>query len=766
MGRIHRRRRLWVVLLAGMLAIPVQSLAQGDGFSDEAVERAIERGRAYLWSLYKQNEGHWPEGKPPVPGEPLDHSNVNYGGYSSLAMYALLASGAKYTEPRMKRALEWLSRIDCKGTYTLGLRMQVWSFLPPPVARPLLIKDAERLIKSISQPPPGAQPDPQKVYHYGTYSYVSAGRPSVHADHSNTQFGVLGVWAAAISNIDVPKRYWDLVYRHWMVTQNNEGGWGYGAGVSGKCKNTMTAAGLACLFVAFDNLLADKFVEVGHNPVVPPIQRGLDWFDRNYGRRGNYAMGPRHYYLYGVERVGLASGYKYFGKKDWYKLGAVGLINSQQANGSWRPAGMEGGSLGATAFSLLFLVRGRAPVIFNRLEYKGDWNNRPRALANLARWVSRTFEREAAWQIVNLQTDVEEWHDAPILMISGSKPPEFTDEHLEKLRRFVHQGGRILSVAEGEHKSTGFDRAMRDYYAKLFPRYKLERLPKDHPICSAHFKLRSPMGLWGVSNGVRLLALHTKEDLCLPWQVNACASGADAFRLGTNLFLYASDGAFGRPRGTTPWPETVSYTPLRVAKVARIKHAGNWEPEPLAWERFRMLMGQKWQTRLVVETKTLEELNAEDCRVAALTGTGRLGLTDAEKQALKAFVESGGTLIMDAAGGSEAFTQSAMELLTELFGRDSLGRLPAWSPVYRFPDFPIDSVRYRRAARLRFGNANTPRLLAVTLKGRPAALLSRDDLTAGLVGYPCYTCVGYAPESAAELMRNMVLYGIRLEKPT
>ena len=37
--------------------------------------------------------------------------------------------------------------------------------------------------------------------------------------------------------------------------------------------------------------------------------------------------------------------------------------------------------------------------------------------------------------------------------------------------------------------------------------------------------------------------------------------------------------------------------------------------------------------------------------------------------------------------------------------------------------------------------------------------LSKEGLTGAMVGYPSYTAVSYAPDSAVELMRNIVLYG-------
>ncbi|GAG13058.1 unnamed protein product, partial [marine sediment metagenome] len=225
-----------------------------------------------------------------------------------------------------------------------------------------------------------------------------------------------------------------------------------------------------------------------------------------------------------------------------------------------------------------------------------------------------------------------------------------------------------------------------------------------------------------------------------------------------------------RHRGTTPWPRAKPIVPLRVARVARVKYKGNWAPEPLAWRRFGILMGQHWQTKLLQEVVTAEKLDAKTHRVAAMTGTGEFSLSGPQKQALKRYVEGGGTLILDAAGGSEGFSRSAMALLKELFGEGSVRRLPSFSPVYQMSGLEVKSVRYRRAAR-RIGRGKDPRIMGITLKGRVAVFFSREDLTSGLVGVPCYSCIGYAPGtsekpgSAVKLMRNMVLYGNQIRKP-
>ena len=78
---------------------------------------------------------------------------------------------------------------------------------------------------------------------------------------------LFGVWAAARHNLEIPKGYWKLAYKHYEATQNRDGGWGYGYTFGGGTgsKGTMTAAGLAGLFVAFDNLQSGEFTKCGAN---------------------------------------------------------------------------------------------------------------------------------------------------------------------------------------------------------------------------------------------------------------------------------------------------------------------------------------------------------------------------------------------------------------------------------------------------------------------------------------------------------------------
>ena len=95
---------------------------------------------------------------------------------------------------------------------------------------------------------------------------------------------------------------------------------------------------------------------------------------------------------------------------------------------------------------MLFLARGRAPVLINKIQYDGPWNQRPRDVANFVRWMGTQTERQRDinWQISNLDISEADLHDAPFLYLSGNKALNLKSEQIEKLKQFAQHGGMLL----------------------------------------------------------------------------------------------------------------------------------------------------------------------------------------------------------------------------------------------------------------------------------------------------------------------------------
>jgi len=193
--------------------------------------------------------------------------------------------------------------------------------------------------------------------------------------------------------------------------------------------------------------------------------------------------------------------------------------------------------------------------------------------------------------------------------------------------------------------------------------------------------------------------------------------------------------------------------------LVRLAHAGAHDPEPLAYKRLAALFATQTGRPLdVIGPVAIDKLQSSRAALAALTGIGPLKLSGPDRDALKAFVNAGGTLLIDAAGGDAEFAASAEAILLEMFGPRSLRLHARSAPPLKLDGYAIDNVAYTHRARKRLGNVREPLLRSVIVNDRPAVFFSREDLTAGLVGYSSSTVDGYAPESAYEIVRNIILH--------
>ena len=97
------------------------------------------------------------------------------------------------------------------------------------------------------------------------------------------------------------------------------------------------------------------------------------------------------------------------------------LVRSQDGlSGFWKGSGLaEANPVVGTSFGLLFLAKGRRPVLVAKLKHDppGDWNNHRNDLANLTSFVERLWQRDLTWQVVNAAAaSVEDLLQAPVLV--------------------------------------------------------------------------------------------------------------------------------------------------------------------------------------------------------------------------------------------------------------------------------------------------------------------------------------------------------------
>jgi len=688
-------------------------------------------------------------------------------GGTALAALTMLASGAHpATDDQLKRALDWLGKTEPDNVYVRGIRANVWEYALRKVPydkriRELLKVDYDWLLQALGD---------KEAWRYN----MASRNNKSDWDNSCTQYGVLGLWAAARAGFDPGEKFWITMSKHFRSCQNEDGGWGYTR--SGSSPN-MATAGLASMFLVFDmyhgrNAYTREnprtFTEGDAAEVLVSIGRGMTWLGKSSGNKNSA------YYLYGIERTGVASGRKYIGGEDWFANGAQTVLSTQQSNG-FIPLGQWGDQVVGTSFCTLFLVYGGAPVALEKLEYgEGqDWNLNPRDLANLSKHLWAAYERPVNWQTVSLETEASEF-EAPILFISGSKAVNFTEEEMLKLREYVLRGGTIL--AEPSDHSEEFTQSMEQlvrlmFSKKDYPNYELKPLPADHGIYTVIKQSwkRRPR-LRGVSDGSRTFFLVSDEYLSRDWQMNKVDS--DAFRLAMNLLFYATDLGALEGKFAAMLPDTAPAKEREaVLRVARVKHAGikrspsNWNAAAMCWRKFAPYVKHITGCELSESSPvTLAKDSLEGIRMLHLTGREKLTLSEEERAELKQFVVSGGTVLVDAYAGSPAFATSAKAIVTETFG--PLQTLPTDHVLaegrFEGGEDLSDGVQFklpaRRLLRSRDESTRGQKLLVAWDNKRPAVFFSEFDLASAMADIENYRSLGYKPRSARKIVGNIAAY--------
>jgi hypothetical protein len=598
------------------------------------------------------------------------------------------------------------------------------------------------------------------------------------------------MWQLSEAGIDVPSRYWETVDEAWRRTQRDDGGWGYGLDVNEPAlavippeqrissSVSMTAAGVATLYITKTMLGAAGRTDCKIPFTVDKsIERGLKYLGDAFDK--DSTLSSSLYAWYGMERIGLASGRRYIGTNDWYKMGAERMVNSQAPDGSISMNGLD--PMCNTSFMLLFLARGGAPIVMQKLEYavpdphdgnaaisdETHWNRRPRDVANLISWLGQEWETPVTWQSVSLTEPVDDFDDAPILYIAGSVPPKLTDADKQKLKQYVEEGGMILGNANCN------DAAFAEWFKKLggelFPMYEFRALPKNHTIFAGQqfpYPADKPHpGLAGLSNNVREMMILMDGDPSAAWQTKAKTAKRAAFNIAADIYQYANGGpaAFMRRRGQTYFVRPAAdIHPSAHLKVARLKYESNWDPEPGGWRRLAAVLHNANKVELEIQTVALGKESLSGCRFAHLTGNTNCKFTAAELGAIKDFIKEGGTLLIDGDGGQSGFNAGVNDQLCTLFSTELAG---AVSMPLLSPDDPIYTtggplnVEYRPFARA----AGRPRkgqdahLRCIVIDHRKAVYFSQDDLSAGLVGATADGIVGYEPTTAVELTSRIIM---------
>jgi hypothetical protein len=235
-----------------------------------------------------------------------------------------------------------------------------------------------------------------------------------------------------------------------------------------------------------------------------------------------------------------------------------------------------------------------------------------------------------------------------------------------------------------------------------------------------------------------------------------------SFELGAALYFYASGMGSLRSKLQPLAVDAGNGSPSRTIELARIDYSGNADPEPGAWARMAKLAKANFKTQVNLSTVKFADLDAKKTPLAHLTGTNKVTFTAEDAAALKKYLDAGGLVFMDAAGGDADFAVSCQELIKMVYPDTTLTALPPDHPIYTgaMPDgVKIENFEFRKYGNLKLHRrVTTPDIETIEINGKQKILFSSWDICSGFLGTNTWGILGYAPATSEALGRNLLLY--------
>ena len=733
--KLTANKLLIVAMLLGGVLVTRGAAAQ---ITSEQVRQAVNRAVAYLKQT-QRGDGNWPGSR-------------HQGGATALCVLALLNAGVPADDPGVLRGLKALQGVRNSKTYVVALKAQAFAAADPKKYARDLQAAANWLCLAQQR--------------NGMWSYTASGT----ADNSNTQFALLGLHEAAKAGAKVPKQIWERSKSHFESTQWRDGGWGYRGRSRGY--GSMTTAGVASLYICGQRLhvggrkifINGAYPDCGKYKQNEALAGGLNWLGSNFSvsRNPGGSSSWTHYYLYGLERVGMISGLRNLGRHDWYREGATRLVTTQRG-GQW-------GQLYDTAFGLLFLAKGNRPVLFQKLKWNGRWDRNIHNLENLTVFIDDKFGKRVTWQTASLELSLEELRISPIMLITGHEFPRLTDAQKELLRGYVESGGTLLGEACCGAKE--FDKSFRLFAKEVFSEYRLKALPEHHPVFKSYFGMKERYGLEGIDIGCRTGVFYSPKALSCLWELRTIDKYSDlAFRLGTNIAAYATGKQ--QLRDKLDEVELAIFdkaakpfeVPRGAVRIARLIHDGDYNADRHAMVNLASMLRDKAKVDVVARERHLLATDEKlfEYPVVFMTGHFSFELPDKEIEALRLYLKRGGVLIADACCGRKAFDKSFRTMVGALFPKKKLTALADDHPIYTGEiGQELGELRYRTilADELKSRGTTHPLLEVITIKDRTAIIYSKYDWSCALEGDRPYSCRGYIDDDGKNLAMNIFLYAI------
>ena len=267
---------------------------------DDKVKEAIQKAQQYLMNAQKA-DGSWS-----VKG--VDHYNSN--SVTPMIVCALLESGISATNPRIQKALDFMSKTSPGKLDNLSLSWRCCAW-------------ARAQLELRGQYAKQLDAD-AKILHRAQ----SGGGFAFSADKGNsdcfyTFHATLGLGMASAQGVKISNFLWLKIIQWWRNEQKKF--------LSSKPESLhRDATGCtAGMLVALCMMGKNRKEAMDY----PHLQDSLKWVNSNYANGGN---DDALHYLFNLSRLGVAAGTSMFGNRNWFNWLSGDLTSRQGSDGSWK----------------------------------------------------------------------------------------------------------------------------------------------------------------------------------------------------------------------------------------------------------------------------------------------------------------------------------------------------------------------------------------------------------------------------------------------
>jgi hypothetical protein len=713
--------------------------------------------------------------------------------------------GIPPTDPSIQSAMKFMRAFpgeQAGNNYAISLQTMAFCVVDPDRDR-ILIRNNVKLLEQ-NQNLNGNE-------NHGGWHYTPGGS----SDLSNSQFSVLALYEAERVGVRTGDATWQAAKKYWSKTQNSDGGWGYqptGQKGSGGASGSMTTAGISSLIISAGVLDRGGATVKGNHILCfqnsdheasAQIALGVDWLSKKFSVNANPNSGGFYllYYLYALERVGRMTNQRFIGQHDWYRAGTEKILSLQDSlgGGHWNTPG--GYPISDTAFALLFLSKGRRPVLMSKIQFGNEdaWNVHPYDVNNLTLFVESKWSLEMTWQTIDIRhATADHLLQSPVISFSATNwtmSQTEMEELAKKLREYLDQGGFIL--AEAQPGGASFDRTFRALMQKVFPEpgYELTLLDRAHPIWSAEQAIDPDhiRPLEGIQYGCRTSVIYIPEvegkpSLSCLWEVYRHFLRGDDTKysdvvqrkidnglgIGLNILAYATSREL---RNKDEIPEHLVKPQMDTDRRGKIflpfLDYGATNPAPHAAQNLLLFLETQCDMRVEqqVQSVTLSEEALANYPLLFMHGRGTFEFSEEQRRRLRQHLERGGFLFANSICSADNFSTSFQSEIRKIFPNAQWQKIPLSDPIFsdNYGGFKIDTLDIRLPERTR-GQQRTvtqtrqvqPELFGIRLADddRWLVIFSPHDVSCALEKTNALEWRGYTRQSALRLAANVILYAI------